>query len=272
MFNRIVFGMGMGGVCIALFLFGADWMLAALLAAALSMGAYELTSGAGQGRPMPIWVVAAAMAMPAGLMALAMFEAPYIVYLLLAYVYITLLFGGGMLSGGKVTFRLACVAAVAGGVLPLMLIPAYEIFRMEHGRALIFMAALLPSGADIGGLLFGKLWGKKPLAPKISPTKTRMGSLGAAAVAVAGVLGAGLVAQAVTGAAVRYEVLAALAVLGSALAQIGDLVMSYIKREYGIKDFGSLIPGHGGVLDRIDSWLFTVPLTYMVFTVWPPIV
>jgi phosphatidate cytidylyltransferase len=61
---------------------------------------------------------------------------------------------------------------------------------------------------------------------------------------------------------VRYGVLILYAILGSAVSQLGDLAFSFIKREFGLKDFGKLFPGHGGVLDRFDSVLFTAPMVY----------
>jgi len=260
----------MGAACIALFLFGTDWMLAAALAVILSVAAYELVTSAVKSKSG----LTAAIPMLAafGMMAMVYLEAPALWYLLQAYVLVVLLFGVGLLSGGKITFTAVCVAVLAGVILPFMMAPLVMTFRMENGRALVFLLVIVPVASDTGALVCGKLWGKHRLAPAISPGKTREGVAGGVFGAILGVLLVGGIIQAATGLTVRYDLLAVLAVPCSVLAQVGDLAMSYAKREFGIKDFGSLIPGHGGALDRIDSWLFTVPLVYAVFLLWPPVI
>jgi phosphatidate cytidylyltransferase len=252
-----------------MFLLGTDWMLAAFLAAALSVAAYELVSSAVKVKSFPLYAIA--VLMPPGIMLWAYIGASARWYLLLLCVTLPAFCAVGLGSGGKITFTAACVAFVGAVVLPLTLVYAFEIFRLEHGRFLILLLAILPVASDTGALICGKIWGKHRLAPTISPGKTKEGAAGGILGAIVGVVLMGLILQLTTGLAVRYELLAVLAVPCSLLAQIGDLTMSYAKREFGIKDFGSLIPGHGGVLDRIDSWFFVAPWVYVVFVTWPPV-
>ncbi len=106
--------------------------------------------------------------------------------------------------------------------------------------------------SDIGAYLVGRMIGGAKLAPSISPGKTRSGALG------------GLVAVAVVGAVVGGLWGMVVAVLIGLAAQIGDLLESGIKRHFGVKDSGWLIPGHGGVLDRVDAVLIAAPVAALI--------
>ncbi len=115
---------------------------------------------------------------------------------------------------------------------------------------MLFLAAIV-WGGDIGAYLVGRLVGGPRLAPRISPGKTWSGALGGTLVAV------------LAGLAVRpgHALLAGLvALLLSVAAQAGDLLESGLKRRFGVKDSGRLIPGHGGLLDRLDGVLTSAPL------------
>ena len=132
---------------------------------------------------------------------------------------------------------------------------------------LIFIAAW---GSDTGAYFLGIGFGKRKLAPRLSPKKTLVGAIG------------GLVTSAVLCAVYAFILyslefwtpanlvlnlllFAAFGIIGSALGQAGDLVASAIKRHVGVKDYGRIIPGHGGVLDRFDSILFVAPFALIFF-------
>jgi phosphatidate cytidylyltransferase len=124
------------------------------------------------------------------------------------------------------------------------------------GACLVMYAFLCTWACDTGAYFIGKFYGKTKLAPKLSPNKTVEGS-------VAGVVCAILIA-AIAGVVIKLppgHALALGAIFG-VLSQLGDLSESAIKREIGIKDFGAIVPGHGGILDRFDSLLFTGPAAY----------
>ena len=112
-------------------------------------------------------------------------------------------------------------------------------------------------GTDTFAYLSGSLFGKTKLCPKLSPKKTVEGSLG-------GILGAIILTLIYAKYFGVFPVwkFVLLSLIGSIIAQIGDLTASKIKRLTGIKDFGFIMPGHGGVLDRFDSILFTAPFIY----------
>lgn len=123
----------------------------------------------------------------------------------------------------------------------------------------MLLVLLVTWGSDIGGYLFGRLWGKNKMAPLLSPNKTWAGAAGglvlASAVAVAFACFFPLDGLTVG------QILV-MAVLGSAAAQLGDLFESGMKRYFGVKDSGNIIPGHGGVLDRFDSFMLVLPVIY----------
>jgi phosphatidate cytidylyltransferase len=133
-----------------------------------------------------------------------------------------------------------------------------------------FWTLLLPIFAsfstDVGAYFVGKRFGKRKLAPSISPGKTVEGSIGGIA---AGFIGLLLIAAlANTAVPFRWVELLAVSLLLSLAAQLGDLTESMLKRYCGVKDSGSFLPGHGGLLDRMDSLLFSVPLTYFLLRIF----
>lgn len=119
---------------------------------------------------------------------------------------------------------------------------------------------------DVGAYAFGTAFGKRKLVPRISPNKTVEGSVGAIAFALVIVAGVSVIARRLNGIDLGIPTLALFALLVSCAAQLGDLFESLLKRWAGIKDTGVFLPGHGGILDRIDSALFTFPVSYMYVT------
>lgn len=139
---------------------------------------------------------------------------------------------------------------------------------MNHGvllALLTFMGAWMP---DTFAYFSGMLFGKHKLIPKVSPKKTVEGAIGAVLGAVISFLVYGFVLSHYFDYTVHYPALIFLSLLCGVAAQFGDLSASVIKREWGKKDFGNVIPGHGGVLDRIDSLVFIAPLVYYFLLVF----
>ncbi|MBQ3924843.1 MAG: phosphatidate cytidylyltransferase [Firmicutes bacterium] len=145
------------------------------------------------------------------------------------------------------------------GVVYIVLF-SYHVVLVDqtvHG-ILVWTIVFSAFGTDIFAYFTGYALGKHKLCPKISPKKTIEGSIG-------GILGSmllcGLFGWFVAGGVYFVHTLA-IGALGGVISQAGDLTASVFKRKMGIKDYGNLIPGHGGVLDRFDSVLFTAPLVY----------
>lgn len=168
-------------------------------------------------------------------------------------------------------------------VIPLMLssLVALRLKETQLGKAidegndLGFWLVLLPvivtvltdSGAYFVGVTMGR---HKPL-PKISPNKTVEGFIGGIVIGTVGLLIYGTIPSAVTALDVELWILFFYGVVGAIVTEIGDLAFSLIKRKCGIKDYGSLIPGHGGMLDRFDSLTFSAPAMLLLVIFIPAI-
>ncbi len=120
--------------------------------------------------------------------------------------------------------------------------------------------------SDVGAYVFGTLFGKNRLAPKISPNKSIEGAIGGLALAMVVVAGATALAEHLTALEIRLYDVVLFSLLVACMAQLGDLFESLLKRWAGVKDAGDVLPGHGGVLDRIDSALMAFPVSYLFVT------
>lgn len=158
---------------------------------------------------------------------------------------------------------LAC-GFLGGMIIPFMLLSLMRIFQMENGQYLVLLPLIAAWGSDTCALFAGMLFGKHKLAPVVSPKKTVEGAIG-------GVVGAAAIMLGVTALLARYTTVSVsvsaallLGVLGAVIGQIGDLSFSIVKRQTGIKDYGTIFPGHGGVLDRFDSVIFVAPIVELI--------
>lgn len=139
-----------------------------------------------------------------------------------------------------------------------------DLRREENGFYLLVMTILIPVITDIGAYGFGRSLGRHKLAPIISPKKTWEGSIGGTLCTLAVLLGVAALLNANGLLQVQMPYLTAYLLIASCIAQFGDLTFSAIKRIAGIKDYGTLLPGHGGILDRFDSLIFVIPFTIFV--------
>jgi phosphatidate cytidylyltransferase len=135
-----------------------------------------------------------------------------------------------------------------------------KVRMMDHGLALAGFVILVTKGADIGAFVVGSRWGRHSLIPRISPNKTVEGAVGA--VVFAAVLAVASKIFLPDWLVFSVPNLVILGVVMGALAILGDLSESLIKRDCGVKDSGNLLPGMGGILDAIDSLLFVAPAFY----------
>ena len=133
-----------------------------------------------------------------------------------------------------------------------------QLRGLEAGRELVFLAMFTTFANDTSAFFIGRAWGKHTLTPSISSSKTWEGAMG-------GLL-ASIIASLIIGVIFRlpfsYWQIALAGFIISLFAQLGDLVESLLKRNTGVKDAGKLVPGHGGVLDRVDSLIFTGVIVY----------
>ena len=142
--------------------------------------------------------------------------------------------------------------------IPLMMSHFILIRHLENGKLWVFFILVLVFSSDISSFYVGRVWGKRKLIPLVSPGKTLAGAIGSFAGAVTGCI---LFER------FFFPDLSPLHAItlgfgGSIFGQLGDLCESLIKRSSGVKDSGFMMPGHGGVLDRVDSLIFTIPFVY----------
>ena len=148
----------------------------------------------------------------------------------------------------------------------VMLSYVYQTRMLTAGAYIVWLIFLCSWGCDTCAYCAGMLLGKHKMAPKLSPKKSVEGGIGG--IVGAALLGAifAVAANKITGAGVNPAQYAVICGVGGMISQIGDLAASAIKRNHDIKDYGKLIPGHGGILDRFDSVIFTAPIIYYLAT------
>ena len=151
-------------------------------------------------------------------------------------------------------------------IIPFFLRSLSEMRSMRQGLLFLLLAVGASLFTDIGAFLIGRSLGKRHPAPKISPNKTVAGCIGGLVSGTSVMLVLTMIFSANTEIEVNYGILIPCLIILSAVGQFGDLTMSAVKRRAGIKDFGNVLPGHGGFLDRFDSLIFTAPLLYVIVT------
>ena len=152
-----------------------------------------------------------------------------------------------------------------GGFYTVYLVSYAVILRsMDHGIWLVILPLVTAVAADTFALFVGMTLGKHKLIPKVSPKKTVEGAIGGFIGAIIFTLIYFFIMQACdVSIGLKWFDFIIIGAVGGVVAQIGDLTASSIKRYLGIKDFGKLIPGHGGVMDRIDSYLVVFPIVFL---------
>lgn len=145
----------------------------------------------------------------------------------------------------------------------VMLSGIYQTRMMAKGVYIVWLIFLCSWGSDTCAYCVGVLIGKHKMAPKLSPKKSIEGAVGGVVGAMLLTVLYGWVFREQMNLTIAYIfILAGISGVGAFVSMIGDLAASAIKRNYDIKDYGKLIPGHGGILDRFDSVIFTAPMVY----------
>jgi phosphatidate cytidylyltransferase len=251
----------LGGLAL-LTLFTLKATFLALVAAAVGFALWELSRALGtRGIALPLIPIAAG---GAAMLALAYWSGEQATLAAFALTVVVLL--AWRLRGGATGYVRDLTAAVfALAYLPFLAVFVPLMLARPDGsrRTLIFVALAVCS--DVGGYFAGILLGKHPMAPGISPKKTWEGLAGSVLLGVTA--GAILLVTLLHGHVWQGVILGAAAV---AAATLGDLAESMIKRDLEIKDMGSVLPGHGGVMERIDSLLIVAPVAWLLLTVFIP--
>ena len=187
------------------------------------------------------------------------------------FLFVFLLFAEGVTNFETVPFDAIGVTLFSGLIIPLFMMSLIRLKEMPLGNYLVLLPFVIAFCADASAYFVGRKFGKRPLAPSISPKKSVEGAVGGFAGAIICTLLFGVVISAFFPVKVNYLVFMLYALLGTFVSIMGDLSFSYIKRGVGIKDFGNVMPGHGGILDRFDSILFAAPLLEVLVMILPAI-
>ena len=235
-----------------------------------AIGARELLSGTGlmtQNR-----LVSYAMIMAFFVVLWSSMWTVYSLLLLGIFAFACMLLGEYLVCHNSLTFEKVAIIFVAGWLIPFLLGAVVRIYNQLFGRVFILLPFVIAFSSDTFAYFTGRFLGKHKLAPVISPNKTVEGLLGGLLGAVLCVAAYCFVMDRVLHLQVNYMYVPVYGILGSLGAVFGDLCFSAIKRETGIKDYGNLIPGHGGVLDRFDSMVVVAPLVELLMLYIPMVV
>ena len=184
--------------------------------------------------------------------------------------FLVYLLGVAVFSHKKIKFVL--VAAVYMAIIYVIVSFTSLSLLMYVEKGIYYLGVIVISswGCDAGAYFVGCKFGKHKLIPDVSPNKSVEGAIGGMVISILANVLYGHIVNICGGADVDYLALAILGLVLSVVAMIGDLIASLIKREYGIKDYSNLLPGHGGIVDRFDSVFPIATFLLMVSAVWPP--
>jgi phosphatidate cytidylyltransferase len=254
---------GVGVVLVALVVLGLFFIplvLVALAAVAAGVGTWEIGQSLNKKRGMRIPLIPAVITGALFPFAAYFGGSESLIYAVLGSIIVVILWRALGRRDGMLTSIMGSIFTMLW--VPFMLALAILLFRQDDGAARVFTIVLMAIGNDTWGYIAGVLWGKHPMAPRISPKKTWEGMAGSLVGSMAvGILCAVFLLDD------AWWVGAVLAVLLVIASTAGDLSESMIKREIGIKDMSNILPGHGGVMDRLDSVVFAVAAGYVVFVV-----
>lgn len=269
--TRIIAAAVLVPILIVLVLFAPKMFAAVILAVLLGIGSYELLYRTHLVKHPRLVIYSSIMAF-----AVTMWSHTGAVHawlLIGLMLYTLVLFAEMMLDHVKIRIEMLALCYVAGAVVPFLLSSLVRILAMTTGRYVILIPFVVAFLSDGGAYFVGLKFGRHKLAPVVSPNKTIEGALGGVVAAMIGMLIYALILDLGFPAfRVNYGYALLYGLFGSAVGVFGDLCFSIIKRQTGIKDYGNLIPGHGGVLDRMDSMMMVAPLMEALLLLAPVVI
>ena len=258
---------------LAVLCWAPDWATALLLAALSVIAAHELLTAVCGAEKAKRWT--ALPAVTGALVIAAVYfsgehyadsPAGMVLRWLIAAAVLALLLASVLTYGrpGALVLQDVCVMAVAGLVIPWAFSCMLQLRMLPHGAGMVLMPLVAAFCSDSAALFTGMACGRHKIAPLVSPHKTVEGALGGIAGGVVGMVIFRIVFYFCTLVPLHIGWCVVIGLAGALMGELGDLSFSVIKRQVGIKDYGRLLPGHGGVLDRFDSVLFAAPMIWMI--------
>ena len=268
--TRIIAGAVFALVVAVTFFLAPAAVTAVTMAFMTALASFELLHTTGLVKSIRLNIYSALMAVLVVLWSfLGGYYAPMILGVLL---YVMVLFSELLLSSGKTPVAQVGYCLLSGLLVPFLLTSLLRIRTWEDGKILLLVPFIMAYFSDTGAYFIGVTLGKHKMCPNISPKKSWEGFVGGILVAALGMLLFALVLDRGLGRDVNYGYAVIYGIVGALGSVFGDLSMSVIKRLTGIKDYGKLIPGHGGILDRFDSVMITAPLTEALLLILPFVV
>lgn len=265
--TRIIAGVAMIATLFVLVFALPKVAAATVFGVLMAIGSYELLYGTGLVHHRRLVAYSSVMAFVVTMWSYYGAIQAYLQLLLLIFAMV--LFMEMMIDHVKVRISMIGECLLGGFMVPFLLSAVIRILSLKLGRYFILLPFVIACVNDAGAYFVGMRFGKHKLAPVVSPNKTIEGMLGGIVSAVISVIIYCLVLQFAEDFQVNYFFALIYAVVGACAGVFGDLCFSIIKRQTGIKDYGNLIPGHGGVLDRLDSMMTVAPLVEVLLLLLP---
>ena len=275
--KRVIFGALIVGIMILLLVLSEYVVFSIGLAALAVIAVFEMLRVMGVHKKPALAVPAYLLAAALPITAFFVKEEWRLYFILIMaacfFIYMLWLMAVSVFSKGKIPFSKAgevfcAITYISVSFTSLTLVR----YTSEYGYLFVFLAFLIPWVCDVFAFLIGSKLGKHKLIPEVSPKKSVEGAVAGIIFTAIFCLLFGLVVDLVFEAViVNYIALAVYGLILSVVSQLGDLIASVIKRQYGAKDYGKILPGHGGIMDRFDSVLGISTILLILCLVWPPL-
>ncbi len=267
--TRVITAIVMAAVIIPLFIYSHTLIFPIFMAFIGAVGVYEMQGCIGAKKRIlsliPCLLIAAGLPFAARYLKGDIFTVISAVSIgIITYSFILSVF-----SSSKYTVETAGLSASTAIYISLGFSSVVLLRDMDNGAFIFLLAFIIPWATDTFAYFTGCAFGKHKLIPEVSPKKTVEGAVGGTLCAVLFTLLYGFAVGKLFSTDPNYLALAISALVVSLLSQCGDLVMSLVKRKFGVKDYGKLFPGHGGVLDRFDSVVCVAPVLWLLLEFVP---
>lgn len=270
MLTRIIVSVVLAPLFFCVLFFLPPVFLAVLISAIAAMASYELlraTQVAHHNR-MYVYTALAAAVIPLGYwIGYGSIVSRGAALMLMAVLFLTAIRSYG--HEKTVGFEQVMVCLFGGLIIPGFLSALVQLKGMDNGRYLVLLPVICAFLTDAGAYFVGIFFGRHRGVTRVSPNKSLEGYVGGILSGAVFMLLYGLILQQFAHLAVSFSTMAFYGLLGSAITELGDLSFSLVKRQYGVKDYGNLLPGHGGMLDRFDSMIFAAPMLFLLVELFP---
>ena len=273
MISRIVIALIWVPLLLIVLFFLPPYFFTGVVVLICSISAYELMHSIGTkgNERITIYSVFSAALIPIG----AYFGVMMLVFLAVSLALMVLAFFEAILvfrKGKPIPLTQILITLFGGALLPLMLSTLVGMRNMPEGHLIVLAPVISAFVTDGGSYFIGVFFGKRKAFPHVSPNKTVEGCIGGLLIGMIAMAIYGVVLVYATPYYIYFWALILYGFIGAVFTEFGDLAFSLIKREFNIKDYGRILAGHGGVLDRFDSMVFTAPAIFLLVTAIPPFI